>query len=249
MSPRKKEQNEQVRQARKQEILNAALTVYVRLGYNGTDMDIVAAEAGLAKGLMYYYFKTKRELFRAMFGEVMEKAMAFHHRFAEECAGLSPVEWLAAYTWRMFGLAGSDPRIIQFSMRLPFDAYTVFGPEEWQEGMRRSAIHLEAIASAIRQGVEQGEIRQVDPVHAANCFWTVYVANLFQFSRMIGATASAATAPDLSEEAQEKRSMAEAAREVAAFCFGGLGVPEARWKPGFDRAMESGPTKGGGNEA
>ncbi|RAV06288.1 TetR/AcrR family transcriptional regulator [Paenibacillus sp. YN15] len=245
MSPRKKEQNEQLRQARKQEILDAALSVYVRLGYNGTDMDIVAAEAGLAKGLMYYYFKTKRELFRAMFETVMEKAMAFHHRFASECAGLGPVEWLAAYTWRMFGLAGNDPRMIQFSMRLPFDAYAVFGPEEWQEGMKRSAIHLEAIAAAIREGVERGEMRRVEPLHAANCFWTVYVANLFQFTRMIGAAAPASPSP---VSQQQNSYMAEAAREVAAFCFGGLGVPEERWGPALTRAMESDQIKGGADE-
>lgn len=241
MSPRKKEQNEQVRQARKQEILDAALSVYVRLGYNGTDMDIVAAEAGLAKGLMYYYFKTKRDLFQAMFEEVMEKAMAFHHRFAAECAGLGPVEWLAAYTWRMFGLARRDPRIIQFSMRLPFDAHAVFGPDRWQEGMKRSAVHLEAIAAAIGEGVKQGEIRRVDPVFAANCFWTVYVANLFQFSRMIGAEG----ADLLSLQKQEDTRMAGAAIEVAAFCFGGLGVPEERWKPAFTRVMEPKELEGG----
>jgi AcrR family transcriptional regulator len=235
MSPRKKEQNEQVRQARKQEILDAALSVYVRLGYNGTDMDIVAAEAGLAKGLMYYYFKTKRELFRAMFEDVMEKAMSFHHQFAAECAGLGPVEWLAAYTWQMFGLAERDPRVIQFSMRLPFDAHAVFGPDQWQEGMKRSAVHLEAIAAAIGKGVEQGDIRRVDPVFAANCFWTVYVANLFQFTRMIGAEA----AGQQSSSQGEGSSMAEAARQVAAFCFGGLGVTEERWRPALSRAMES----------
>jgi AcrR family transcriptional regulator len=207
-------------------------------------MDIVAAEAGLAKGLMYYYFKTKRELFRAMFEEVMEKAMVFHHRFAAECAGLDPVEWLAAYTWRMFGLAGNDPRLIQFSMRLPFDAHAVFGADEWQEGMKRSAIHLEAIAATIRAGVERGDIRRVDPVYAANCFWTVYVANLFQFTRMIGA--AELNGPSPSEEKDGR--MAGAAREVAAFCFGGLGVPEERWGPCLARAMESEDTKRGADK-
>lgn len=242
MSPRNKEQNEQVRQARRQEILDAALTVYVRLGYNGTDMDIVAAEAGVAKGLMYYYFKTKRELFRAMFEDVMEKAMAFHSRFTAECAGLTPVEWLAAYTWRMFGLAESDPRIIQFSMRLPFDAYAVFGPEEWREGMKRSAIHLDALASVIRDGVARGDIRRVDPQQAANCFWTVYVANLFQFSAMIGAKTNGSAAMGAAPSAKE-----EAAWAVAAFGFGGLGVPEERWGPCLKRAMASRTTTESGD--
>ncbi|MNC42110.1 hypothetical protein D3C75_909140 [compost metagenome] len=44
---------------------------------------------------------------------------------------------------------------------------------------------------------------------------------------------------------QQDSRMAEAAREVAAFCFGGLGVPEERWDPCFTRAMERDGTKGG----
>ena len=55
MSPRRKELNEQIRESRRLQLLDAALTVYVRHGYNGADMDAVATEAGLAKGLVYYY--------------------------------------------------------------------------------------------------------------------------------------------------------------------------------------------------
>jgi hypothetical protein len=42
-----------------------------------------------------------------------------------------------------------------------------------------------------------------------------------------------------SSSQREDSSMAEAAGEVAAFCFGGLGVPEERWRPALSRAIES----------
>ena len=81
MSPRKKELNEQIRESRRLQILDAALTVYVRFGYNGADMDAVAAEAGLAKGLVYYYYKTKQELFRAMFQWALSKSAEMAYIF------------------------------------------------------------------------------------------------------------------------------------------------------------------------
>ena len=51
--PRNPEKNALVREARRKQILDAALTVYIRFGFHGTDMDAVAKEAQLAKGLIY----------------------------------------------------------------------------------------------------------------------------------------------------------------------------------------------------
>ncbi len=54
------------RLAREARILEAALTVFARLGYSGTTMDAVAAEAGLSKPTLYQYFPSKEALFAAM---------------------------------------------------------------------------------------------------------------------------------------------------------------------------------------
>lgn len=51
--PRTPEQNERIRNAKKEIILDTALSLYVVFGYNGTDMDQVAVNAGVAKGLLY----------------------------------------------------------------------------------------------------------------------------------------------------------------------------------------------------
>jgi AcrR family transcriptional regulator len=46
-------------------ILDAARTVFSREGYAATSVDEVAAEAGIAKGTVYLYFKSKEELYLA----------------------------------------------------------------------------------------------------------------------------------------------------------------------------------------
>lgn len=48
---------------RQQEILAAAQAVFAEQGFHGATMDDIAARAGLAKGTLYLYFASKRELF------------------------------------------------------------------------------------------------------------------------------------------------------------------------------------------
>lgn len=45
-----------------QQILDAASAVLARKGYTGTTINLVAAEAGVSRGLLHYYFKNKEEM-------------------------------------------------------------------------------------------------------------------------------------------------------------------------------------------
>ena len=56
---------------RKQEIHQAALTCFLRKGYHRATMDDIVAESGLSKGTLYWYFKSKKELFLSLFQEFM----------------------------------------------------------------------------------------------------------------------------------------------------------------------------------
>jgi len=51
---------------RPQEITEAALAAFAEQGYAATRVDDVAKRAGVSKGLLYLYFKTKEELFKAV---------------------------------------------------------------------------------------------------------------------------------------------------------------------------------------
>ena len=54
------------KQDRPQEITDAALAAFAEKGYAATRVDDVAKRAGVSKGLLYLYFKTKEELFKAV---------------------------------------------------------------------------------------------------------------------------------------------------------------------------------------
>ena len=54
------------KEERPQEITAAAFATFVEKGYAGTRVEEVAKRAGVSKGLLYLYFKTKEELFKAV---------------------------------------------------------------------------------------------------------------------------------------------------------------------------------------
>ncbi len=54
------------KQDRPQEITDAALAAFAEKGYAATRVNDVAKRAGISKGLLYLYFKTKEELFKAV---------------------------------------------------------------------------------------------------------------------------------------------------------------------------------------
>src|SRR5690349_22782109 len=77
MSPRTKEQNEEIRRQRQQEILQAAMRVYVEKGYAASEVSDIADRAGLAHGLVFYYFKNKKNLFKALYEHMMEESRRY----------------------------------------------------------------------------------------------------------------------------------------------------------------------------
>ena len=58
--------NEERREHSIQQVLSAALQLFVSKGYENATIDTIAAEAGLTKGAVYFYFKGKAALLHAL---------------------------------------------------------------------------------------------------------------------------------------------------------------------------------------
>lgn len=76
MSPRTPQQNEQVRAASRARILEHALRLFARHGYERTSVKMIAEAAGISQGLLYNYFESKDALLRALFEESMADVLA-----------------------------------------------------------------------------------------------------------------------------------------------------------------------------
>ena len=57
---------ERRKEARPQELLDAALTLFVEKGFAATRVEEVATLAGVSKGTLFLYFNSKEDLFKAV---------------------------------------------------------------------------------------------------------------------------------------------------------------------------------------
>ncbi len=176
MTPRNSEQNEVIRQERQKQILNAALTVYVHMGYAASEIADVSIEAGLARGLVYYYFKNKQVLFRSLFIWMHEQSRNYTKQILIDGDG-SPSQRLLHYAQKMCEGSLRDARFPQFYMRAYQDANLVFDDKD-QGFIQSKYVLRDYMATVIRQGMDAGELRLGDPILAANAYWGALSMNL-----------------------------------------------------------------------
>ena len=75
MMPRTEEQFEEIREERKQLIMDAALELFACEGYYPTSISSIAEKAGVSKGLMYNYFESKEALIKEIIFSGMEEML------------------------------------------------------------------------------------------------------------------------------------------------------------------------------
>lgn len=65
----------------KASIFESAIKVFSSNGYDGATMDDIASTAGVAKGTLYYHFKSKEEIFKYIISQGLN---VMHERLEEE---------------------------------------------------------------------------------------------------------------------------------------------------------------------
>lgn len=77
MSPRTKEQFEDIRETKKRLIMDTALELFASEGYYPTSISTIARKAGIAKGLIYNYFESKEDLVISIIDRDIEEMMQY----------------------------------------------------------------------------------------------------------------------------------------------------------------------------
>jgi AcrR family transcriptional regulator len=147
-------------------IVKAAEKIIAEYGMEKMTMDQVAAEADVAKGTIYLYFKNKGSLLAAVNAELNKEANEYMKERMDLCSGGSEKV-------RAMGQA-----TVEFFMRNPqkWKAITelyqmkVHDPEDphVQEFLQVTNEMVHMMADAYRQGIKEGTIREdLDPVTTA----------------------------------------------------------------------------------
>jgi AcrR family transcriptional regulator len=160
MSPRNEEQNELIKDERREQILSAALKVFAKKGFAATKISDIVARGGMSHGLVYHYFRSKEEIFF----DLLKRAIATSVQSitqveALEIPPLEKVRMIAQYI--LGGIESYEDSAYYFMIVLHASVMDV--PKEMAELISSSSISIRSLANIIAEGQKTGEIREGDP--------------------------------------------------------------------------------------
>ncbi len=165
-----KTERDEILQATRQRLLDAAAVEFARKGFAEANINHISEAAGFSKGTVYNYFASKQALMLALIAE----AGGAHVRYiTEQVRELSdPVQRLARFFEAGFRFVEEYPDQARFLIT------TLYSPgAELQEAMYQAYRPMFALVAQeiVAPGVEQGLFRPVDPLATANLLMTLYL--------------------------------------------------------------------------
>jgi len=151
---------------KREAILRAAIKIFAGFGYFNSKVSDIAAEAGVADGTVYLYFKNKEDILHSIFDRAMAEFIAEGKR---ELVGLpGPKERLARIAELHLEKLGAD-RDLAVVFQIELRGSIKFMQEFSAAGF---AEYLEIIARTIDEGQRTGDLsRDIKPVVAAKILY------------------------------------------------------------------------------
>ncbi|MBS0123499.1 TetR family transcriptional regulator C-terminal domain-containing protein [Thetidibacter halocola] len=155
-----------IQREKREAILEAGLTVFSQEGFRGATLDRIAAEAGLSKPNLLYYYPSKEAIHEELLTGLL-------HTWLDPLKAVNPngepVDELLAYVHRKLALARDFPR----ESRLFANEILQGAPRILPalEGELRELV--EDRAAVIQRWIDEGRIAPVDPVHLIFSVWAL----------------------------------------------------------------------------
>ncbi len=150
--------NQTKQDLRKDQILDAALTVLVQNGYEGSRMDDVVSESQLSKGAIYWYYKSKKSMYLDLVNLwVIRYSATINHLVENDQSAPDQLKSLFNYFIDQYE---SDPD--------PFIALTEFWSMAQKDDDFRAKLQkvysqfLEVLEKIVAKGVKDGDFKKLD---------------------------------------------------------------------------------------
>ena len=154
----------------RQSILDAALKVFSKNGFNAATLQDIATEANVTRGAVYHHFGSKAALFQELMtatssggNDIVADAIAQGGNFIDICERI---------LIRSFTQVATNERVRQAMTLYLFKSDFSAELEAFADSLKQQAVlSVQAIAQYMQMAIGQGELKaDVDPAVAARAF-------------------------------------------------------------------------------
>lgn len=191
-----KERREREKEERRKQILDAARTLLFEKGLNATSMNQIAKQAEIGVATIYFYYKSKEDLFAALQVEGLNLLYSKLEKACEQETDPAMKLKTAAQVYLKFSRNNKDYfDIINYFLSAPEQIFT---PDLKDQVDRHGNIIISIIEKYIKEGVELRFFNKVDTRRHSILFWsTLY--GLTNFKKLKNTVLKGETFKDLFE--------------------------------------------------
>ncbi len=161
----------------REKIKEAATAVFVERGYDGARMQEIADRAGANKAMIYYYFRSKDELFEAIFSETFATLFEMFAKLFDVPA-FNPQQLVPQLVHIHLDFLQAHPHLPRMLAREIHSNNPIVDRVVQQLFTKSARPFLDQVQKRIVHAKKTGLIRDVDPVQT---IWNLIALNLFTF--------------------------------------------------------------------
>ncbi len=158
------ERKERERADMRRRIVDAAMAMFVEVGYEKVSIRNIADRIEYSPATIYLYYKDKDELLYDVQKEAFTELAA---HFAHNLTAADPIERLVQLAWAYIGFYRANPELydLMFIIKAPMNA------EGEQEKWKNGDSAYDALYHLVAECIEKKRLRFADPTTAALSIW------------------------------------------------------------------------------
>ncbi len=201
-----RERHRRERELRRRAILEAAKEVFLEKGFEASRMEDIAERCELGKGTLYFYFRSKEDLYLALLQEGVNELFGRIEKKLEEGGEVEEVlRRVGEEFWNFYEDNKAFFRLFVFGRRRLSFIPEELGRSNVERGMR----YLQRFSELLEKGIEKGTFKKDDPWKLALLCWALMMGALFLYDDDI-------------HRSMMKLSSKELKEAILEFCLRGL---------------------------
>ena len=164
------------KEARKWQIIQATLDLFVERGYYGTKTSQISTRADISEGLLFHYFPTKEILLEELINIGLEGM-----RMPMQIEAENGLDFFSQFTTMLFLQVEKNPFIAKMFVFMGH----VVRAEEIPERLRNLAASVDTITYSqgrVEEGQRDGSIRRGDAMALSNMYWCAVHGMMEQYA-------------------------------------------------------------------
>lgn len=155
------------KEKRREDILRAGLSLFVRKGYDATKITDIADKVGMSIGLLYNYFSSTEALYEELINTALSARTG---QYFPQYDNANPLDYFLKSAESLFDVVKAEPYTAEYFLLVNQAQRNPNLPQAIKDKLKQNDV-MEKSVSLVVEGQFQGTIRQGNPMALALAFW------------------------------------------------------------------------------